>query len=99
MATTTRLKKSPAASVLNRGAMSTPAKPAKSDDNAHAKADTRSAAIAVQLGHPAALDHGPHPQHRGRVNRNIAASASVATTATPIVTSSSRLNRYTPNGS
>ena len=44
-ATTTRLKKSPAASVLNRGAMSTPARPAKSDESAHAKAETRSAAM------------------------------------------------------
>ena len=43
MATTTRLKKSGAASVLNRGAMSTPAMPAKTLDSAQLNADTRSA--------------------------------------------------------
>ena len=62
MATTTRLKKSAAASVLNRGAISTPASPAKSDDSAQANAETRSARDAVELGHPRALDHGPHAQ-------------------------------------
>jgi hypothetical protein len=92
MATTTRLKKSGAARVLNRGAMSTPASPANRLDSAQLKADTRSARTPVSsvmrgLSTTARICR-PMPVHRNR-----AASASVAVNAMAIATSSSRLNR------
>ena len=98
MATTTRLKKSGAASVLNRGAISTPARPANSDDSAQAKADTRSAGMPLS-----SVIRGLSTTARIRrpiaVNLNSAPRANVATTAMAIATSSLRLNAYTPNGS
>ena len=65
MATTTRLKKSAAASVLNRGAISTPARPANSDDSAQANGRDPIGGDAVELGHPGALDDRPHLQADG----------------------------------
>ncbi len=84
--------------MLKRGAMSTPASPANSEDRAHANADTRSAATPLS-----SVIRGLSTTARicrpTAVKRNRASSPSVATTAMPIVTSSLRLNEYTPNGS
>ena len=91
IATTMRLKKSPAARVLNRGAMSTPATPANNDDSAQANAETRSAAmplssVILELSTTARM------RRPMALNLNSAASAIVATAATPMATSSLRLN-------
>jgi hypothetical protein len=90
MATTTRLKKSAATNVLNRGAISTPAMPAKILDSAQAKADTRSArmpASSVMRG----LSTTARIASPRAVKRNRAASTSMPSTATPRATSSLRL--------
>jgi hypothetical protein len=90
-ATTTRLKKSAAASWLKRGAMSTPASPAKNDDSAHANAETRSAAIpfssVIRGLSTTARIRRPIAEYR-----NSAPRATTATTPTTIWASSSRLN-------
>ena len=84
--------------MLNRGAISTPARPANSDDRAQAKADTRSAATPLS-----SVIRGLSTTARIRrpmaLKRKRANSPAVATTAMPMVTSSLRLNEYTPKGS
>ncbi|CAB4365495.1 unannotated protein [freshwater metagenome] len=90
IATTTRLKKSGAARVLNRGAMSTPARPAKVLDKAQLTAETRSERIpfnSVIRG----LSTTARICRPIAVKRNSAAKHSMAMTATPMVVSSSRL--------
>jgi hypothetical protein len=92
IATTTRLKKSGAARVLKRGAINTPARPAKKLESAQAKADTRSALMPLSsvmrgLSTTARICR-PMP-----VKRNSAARPAIATSATAIATTSSRLNR------
>ena len=91
MATTTRWKKSGAIRVLNRGAISTPAMPAKKLDSIQATEDTRSASIpanSVIRG----LSTTARMARPREVNRNRAPRPSMPTTATPSATSSSRLN-------
>ena len=98
IATTMMLKYSFGSKVVKRGAMSTPASPAKNDDRAHADADTRSAEMplsSVIRG----LSTTAFILRPTGVSRNRAASPRTATTATTMATSSSRLNGYTPNGS
>ena len=91
IATTTRLKKSPAASVLNRGAISTPAMPANSDDSIQANAETRSALMPLSsVIRP--LSTTARIRRPIELKRNSAARESMATTAAPMATSSSRLN-------
>ncbi len=90
IATTMRLKKSPAARVLKRGAMSTPANPANRLDSAQLNADTRSArmpASSVMRG----LSTTARMRRPRSVNRNSAASAAVAVSAMAIATNSLRL--------
>ena len=91
MATTTRLKKSGATRVLNRGAINTPAMPANELDNAQANADTRSAwmpASSVMRGlSTTALMASPIAVNRNRAARNAAPERAIT-----IWASSSRLN-------
>jgi hypothetical protein len=98
MATTIRWKKSGAESVWNLGAMSTPAVPAKSEESAHEKADTRSAAMPLSSVRRE-LSTTERMRSPRAVKRNSSASSTAATSATPIMTSSLRLKAYTPNGS
>ncbi len=88
--TTMRLKKSGAARVLKRGAISTPARPANRLDSAHEKADTRSARM------PASsvmrwLSTTARMRSPRSVKRNRAARVAMAASATAIPTSSLRL--------
>ena len=69
-----------------------PAMPANNDDNAHANADTRSAAMPLSSV-MRALSTTARMRRPMALNRNSAPSASVAMVATPMATSSSRLNR------
>ncbi len=75
MATTMRLRKSCADSVLNLGAISTPATPANSDDSAHANAETRSALMPLSSVMRGLSTTDPHAQADGGLKRNSAASA------------------------
>ncbi len=98
MATTTMLRKSPAASELKRGAIRTPASPANSDERAHADAETRLALMplsSVILG----LSTTARMRRPITVKRNRATRHKVARTATAMATSSLRLNEYTPHTS
>ena len=91
IATTTSVKKSVLMRVLNPGAMSTPASPAKVLEIAQASADTRSAgmpASSVIRG----LSTTPLMARPTAVNRKRAPSRTIAATATRIWASSSRLN-------
>ena len=92
IAITTRLKKFSAASVLNVGAMSTPANPANRLDSAQLKADTRSAKIPFS-----SVIRGLSTTARMRrpidVYLNRSPRMAIAETATTMATSSSRLKR------
>ena len=91
MATTTRLKKSAELNVLNLGAMSTPAMPAKRLESTQANAATHSALMplsSVMRG----LSTTARIWRPMALNRKSPARASMLATATPIATSSSRLN-------
>ena len=97
-AITTSVKKSVARIELNLGAISTPARPAKVLDRAQANADTRSALIplnSVMRG----LSTTALMARPSMVNRNRAPRSRVPARARAIMASSSRLKRYTPNGS
>ena len=90
IATTTMLKNSPDEKELKRGAIRTPARPAKNDDSAQAKADTRSAEMPLSsvirgLSTTARM-RSPTADHL-----NSAPSESMARTAAVMATSSSRL--------
>ncbi len=94
MATTTMLKNSAAAREVKRGAINTPARPAKNDESAQADADTRSAGIPLS-----SVIRGLSTTARMRrpitVNLKSSASPMVAEIATIIAASSFRLNEYT----
>ena len=90
-ATTTRPKKSGATRVLNRGAMSTPASPAKKLDSAQEKADTLLASTRLSSA-MRGLSTTARMRSPSAVNLNRAASASMAATAMASWASSSRLN-------
>ena len=97
-AITTSVKKSVELSELKRGAISTPAIPANVLDRAQANAEVRSALIplsSVMRG----LSTTARMARPSMVKRNSAPSSSVPASATAIMASSSRLNRYTPKGS
>ena len=94
--TTTRLKNSPAASALNRGAISTPAKPANSDDSAQAKAETRSEAMPLSSD-MRGLSTTARIRSPTAENLNSAPSASTATTAIAMAAISLRLKEYMPS--
>ena len=90
-ATTTRLKKSGAASVLNRGAIKTPANPANRLDSAHANAATpseRTPASSVRRG----LSTVARICSPSGLNRKSAPRPAMATAAITIDVSSFRLN-------
>ena len=90
-AITTSAKKSALMTVPMRGAIRTPARPAKVLESAQANADTRSAwmpasSVIRGLSTTARIDRPT------AVNRNSAPSSSMAATATTIAASSSREN-------
>ena len=79
-ATMTRPKKSGATRVLNRGAISTPARPAKKLDRAQEKADTLLASTRFSSA-MRGLSTTARMRRPSAVNRNSAAMASMAVTA------------------
>ncbi len=88
---TTMFRNSPDDRVLNRGAISTPASPAKKEESAHADAETRSASMpfsSVILG----LSTTARMRRPRIEKRNRATSPTTAIVAAPMDTSSFRLN-------